>query len=219
MKINFYLATPKFNNLLKFKMTRNLFLFSLIVTALLFPNLSKAQFGIEINYGLNGIVQPSISNFSHIGGGILYDFDDSFGAKLDLGLDQFRKTNEITNTENGVNITRVSLQATANISYLINQNSYYDTFNLSGHFGGGYTSVKSTIYPKNDNIVNAIMGLTPKIKISPGFYFAVDASIIFNISQHYNFEGEFTYTDAPNSITGIMYNLTGGIIYKFNDYN
>ncbi|NJM80586.1 MAG: hypothetical protein HC854_14965 [Flavobacterium sp.] len=199
-------------------MTRNLFTFSLILSLLLFPNLSKAQFGIEINYGLNGLVQPSITNLSHVGGGILYDFNDSFGAKLDLGLDQFRKTNELTNKETGVNITRVSLQATANISYLINDNNYYNKFNLSGHFGGGYTSLKSTIYPKNDNIVNAIMGLTPKIKISPGLYFAVDTSIIFNISQHYNFEGEFTYIDAPNSITGIMYNVTGGLIYKFNDY-
>lgn len=218
MGFNFYIATPKFNKLLKLKMIRNLFTLSLILTLLLFPNLSKAQFGIELNYGLNGVVQPSISNLSHIGGGILYDFSDSFGAKLDLGLDQFRKTNEFTKVENGVNITRISLQATTNISYLINENSYYNKFNLSGHFGGGYTSVKSTIYPKNDNIVNAIMGLTPKIKISPGLYFAVDASIIFNISQHYNFEGEFTYNDAPNSITGIMYNLTGGIIYKFNEY-
>ena len=62
------------------------------------------------------------------------------------------------------------------------------------------------------------MGLTPRFKITDGLYFAVDASTVFNISQHYNFDGSFSYQDNINSFTGITYNLTAGIIYKFNEY-
>ena len=199
-------------------MKENLFKISLFISLFVLPNLSTAQFGIEINYGLNGVVQPSISNFSHFGGGILYDFDETFGAKLDFGSDQFRSDSEFFKKEAGVNSTRISLQATVNISELIDPTSYYSSFNLSAHAGGGYTAIKSTQYPKADNIVHAIIGLTPKLKITEGLYFAIDTAIIFNFSQHYGFDGQFTYQDYPNSITGIMYNITGGIIYKFSEY-
>jgi len=199
-------------------MTRNFFTISLILSFFLFSNSSKAQFGIEINYGLNGVLQPSINNFSHFGGGILYDFDESFGAKLDFGSNQFRSKNDFFNKETGINITRISLQATANISDLIDPTSLYSPFNLSAHAGGGYSFIKSTEYSNADNTVNAIIGLTPKIKISQGLYFAIDTSVIFNLSQHYGFDGQFTYQDYPNSITGIMYNITGGIVYKFDEY-
>ncbi len=199
-------------------MTRNFFTISLILSFFLFSNSSKAQFGIEINYGLNGVLQPSINNFSHFGGGILYDFDESFGAKLDFGSDQFRSRNDSFNKETGINITRISLQATANISDLIDPTSLYSSFNLSAHAGGGYSFIKSTEYSNADNTVNAIIGLTPKIKISQGLYFAIDTSVIFNLSQHYGFDGQFTYQGYPNSITGIMYNITGGIVYKFDEY-
>lgn len=199
-------------------MTRKFITISLILSLFLFSNSSNAQFGIEVNYGLNGVVQPNITNLSHFGGGILYDFNESFGAKLDFGSDKFRSDSDFFQKETGLNITRFSLQATTNISDLIDPTSLYSPFNLSAHAGGGFSFIKSSEYKGTDNIVNVILGLTPKIKISQGLYFAVDTSVIINLSQHYGFDGQFTYNDYPNSITGIMYNITGGLIYKFNEY-
>ena len=118
----------------------------------------------------------------------------------------------------GLNITRVSLQGTVNLSSAMTRASSYDTFNLLAHGGAGYSLVKSSIGAGNDNVVNVIGGITPRFRISDGLFFAVDASVIFNISQHYNFDGTLAYTDVVNSFTGITYNLTGGIIYKFNEY-
>lgn len=197
-------------------MVRNLFSISFFFC--LFTLTSYAQFGIEVNYGLNCVLKPNITNFSHIGVGLLYDFNESFGVKLDFGSDQFRTDNTFFDKESGINITRFSLQGTANISDLIDPTSLYSAFNLSGHLGGGYSFIKSTEHRNSDNTVNAIIGLTPKLKITQGLYFAVDASVIFNLSQHYGFEGEYTYDNYPNSITGIMYNVSGGLIYKFNEY-
>jgi hypothetical protein len=201
-------------------MKNNFLSITFLLLFVLTPKISQAQFGIELNYGLNGIFQPSINSFSHFGGGVLYDIDDTFGMKLDFGSDKFRTDNPLFTEQTGVNITRISLQGLVNISYLLDDNgSRYSIFNLSAHAGGGYTMVKSSYNAGNDNIANAIIGLTPKIKIADGLYFAVDTSLIFNISQHFNFDGSFTYKGDANSITGIMYNVTGGIIYKFNgDY-
>lgn len=199
-------------------MKKNTLFFALIIIASFLPVTSQAQFGIEANYGLSGVFQPSINEISHFGGGITYDFDETYGVKLDFASDKFRTKNILFTDETGIDVTRISIQGTINLSAAITRASSYDFFNLIAHAGGGYSLVKSTYNAGNDNLVNVVMGLTPRFKITDGLYFAVDASTVFNISQHYNFDGSFSYQDNINSFTGITYNLTAGIIYKFNEY-
>ena len=199
-------------------MKKNTLFFALIIIASFLPVTSQAQFGIEANYGLSGVFQPSINEISHFGGGITYDFDETYGVKLDFASDSFSIENKDTGIETGSKNTRISLQAVMNVSSLINPRSSYGDFRVLAHAGGGYSLVKSTYNAGNDNLVNVVIGLTPRFKITDGLYFAVDASTVFNISQHYNFDGSFSYQDNINSFTGITYNLTGGIIYKFNEY-
>ena len=199
-------------------MKKNTLFFALIIIASFLPVTSQAQFGIEANYGLSGVFQPSINEISHFGGGITYDFDETYGVKLDFASDKFRTKNILFTDETGIGVTRISIQGTINLSAAITRASSYDFFNLIAHAGGGYSLVKSTYNAGNDNLVNVVMGLTPRFKITDGLYFAVDASTVFNISQHYNFDGSFSYQDNINSFTGITYNLTAGIIYKFNEY-
>ena len=199
-------------------MKKNTLFFALIIIASFLPVTSQAQFGIEANYGLSGVFQPSINEISHFGGGITYDFDETYGVKLDFASDKFRTKNILFTDETGIDVTRISIQGTINLSAAITRASSYDFFNLIAHVGGGYSLVKSTYNAGNDNLINVVMGLTPRFKITDGLYFAVDASTVFNISQHYNFDGSFSYQDNINSFTGITYNLTAGIIYKFNEY-
>ena len=199
-------------------MKKNTLFFALIIIASFLPVTSQAQFGIEANYGLSGVFQPSINEISHFGGGITYDFDETYGVKLDFASDKFRTKNILFTEETGIDVTRISIQGTINLSAALTRASSYDFFNLIAHAGGGYSLVKSTYNAGNDNLVNVVMGLTPRFKITDGLYFAVDASTVFNISQHYNFDGSFSYQDNINSFTGITYNLTAGIIYKFNEY-
>ena len=198
-------------------MKRNLKQWFLLIPLLITTN-AFAQYGIEFNYGLNGVMEPNINNFSHFGAGITYDFDENYGLKLDFGSDKFRTQNPLFAEETGVDITRFSLQGTANITTLTTRASSQDFFNLIAHAGAGYSLVKSSYNTGNDNLVNIIAGLTPRFRIADGLYFTVDTSVIFNISQHYNFDGSFSYTDAVNSFTGITYNVTGGIVYKLNEY-
>ena len=199
-------------------MKKNTLFFAISFIALFLSNFSQAQFSIEANYGLNGSFEPSYNGFTHFGGGITYDFDETYGVKLDFASDSFSIENKDTGIETGSKNTRISLQAVMNVSSLINPRSSYGDFRVLAHAGGGYSLVKSTYNAGNDNLVNVVMGLTPRFKITDGLYFAVDASTVFNISQHYNFDGSFSYQDNINSFTGITYNLTGGIIYKFNEY-
>lgn len=191
---------------------------ALVLISLFSFTTSQAQYGLEVNYGLNGVFEPSINNLSHFGAGITYDFDETYGLKLDFASDKFRTDILKLDEKTGVDITRISIQGTANISSLITRASSHDFFNLIAHGGAGYSLVKSSFGGGNDNLVNVIGGLTPRFRITDGLFFAIDTSVVFNISQHYNFDGTLAYTDAVNSFTGITYNVTGGIIYKFNEY-
>ena len=199
-------------------MKKTYFIIAILLCALFLPKNTYAQVGVEVNYGLNGVFEPSINNLSHLGGAISYDFDETYGVKIDFASDKFRTKNLLFTEETGIDITRISLQGTMNVSTAFSRASSYDFFNLIAHAGAGYSLVKSSYNAGNDNLVNVVMGLTPRFKITDGLYFAIDTSVIFNISQHYNFDGSFSYQDNINSFTGITYNLTGGIIYKFNEY-
>ena len=198
-------------------MKKTYFIMAILLCSLFLSKNTYAQIGVEVNYGLNGVFEPSINNLSHLGGAISYDFDETYGMKIDFASDKFRTKNLLFTEETGIDITRISLQGTMNITTAFSRASSYDFFNLIAHAGAGYSLVKSSYNAGNDNLVNVVMGLTPRFKITDGLYFAIDTSVIFNISQHYNFDGSFSYTEAVNSFTGITYNVTGGIIYKFNE--
>ena len=137
-------------------MKKNTLFFALIIIASFLPVTSQAQFGIEANYGLSGVFQPSINEISHFGGGITYDFDETYGVKLDFASDKFRTKNILFTDETGIDVTRISIQGTINLSAAITRASSYDFFNLIAHAGGGYSLVKSTYNAGNDNLVNVV---------------------------------------------------------------
>ncbi len=200
-------------------MKKNLLTLAIVFSGLLLPNLSNAQFGIELNYGMNGSYEPSYNGFTHFGGGISYDFDETFGAKIDFASDKFSIEDEL-GFESGTSNTRISLQGVANVSNLIDSRSFYNNFVLLAHAGAGISILKSDIYTAGtDHILNVIVGINPQYKVSEGLYLGIDASFIANISQHYSFDGKFAYDGGTaNSITGLMYNLSATISYKFGDY-
>ncbi|GEM_PF-3307124 len=201
-------------------MKKTILFFIFTTVASFLPTLAQAQFGIEANYGLNGSFEPSYNGLTHFGGGVSYDFDEIFGAKLDFASDTFSIKNENTGIETGAKNTRISLQGTINVSNLIDSRASLNDFIVLAHAGGGLSLLKSDIstLDKTDHIANVIMGINPQYKVAENLYLGVDASLIFNISQHYYFDGTLTYLGQANSITGIMYNVTAGLTYKFNSY-
>lgn len=195
-----------------------------LIISLILANFSEAQtFGIEANYGLNGCYKPQYNGLTHFGGAVTYDFDETYGAKLDFGMDKF-EFNEITegvalpsDLKAGTTNTRVSLQGVLNVSNLLDDRSFYNKFNFLAHAGAGISFLKSEYVKeaKNDNILNIVAGITPRYKVTDNLFINLDASLILNVSQHYQFNGLYAYDTTVNSFTGLMYNATFGIAYKF----
>lgn len=180
---------------------------------------ANAQFGIEANYGMNGSYDPSYNGFTHFGAGITYDFDETFGAKLDFGMDEFSIQNDLRGKKTGVSNLRVTAQGVVNLTNLADSRAFYNKFNILAHGGAGVSFLNSDIpeHPKTDHLLNIVIGITPRYEIAENFYVTADFSTIANVSQHYLFNGEYSYSDTVNSFTGLMYNVSFGIAYKFGE--
>ncbi|WP_329805660.1 outer membrane beta-barrel protein [Flavobacterium facile] len=190
-------------------------IFTLLLVSCSF--VSSAQFGIEANYGSNGSYDPSYNGFTHFGGGISYDFDETLGAKLDFGMDEFSIQNDVRGMKTGVSNLRVTAQGVVNLTNLADSRAFYNKFNILAHGGAGISILNSDIpeYKNTDHSLNIVIGITPRYEIGEKLYLTADFSAIANVSQHYFFNGELSYGDAANSFTGLMYNATIGIAYKF----
>lgn len=192
-------------------------IFTLLLVSCSF--VANAQFGIEANYGSNGSYDPSYNGFTHFGAGVSYDFDETFGAKLDFGMDEFSIQNDLRGKKTGVSNLRVTAQGIVNLTNLADSRSFYNKFNILAHGGAGVSLLNSDIAEnsKTDHLLNIVLGITPRYEVGERFYITADFSAIANVSQHYLFNGEYSYTDTVNSFTGLMYNATIGIAYKFGE--
>ena len=180
---------------------------------------ASAQFGIEANYGMNGSYDPSYNGFTHFGGGVSYDFDETIGAKIDFGMDEFSIQNDLRGKKTGVSNLRVTAQGVVNLTNLADSRAFYNKFNILAHGGAGLSILNSDIdeYKNTDHLLNIVLGVTPRYEVGRNFYVTADFSAIANVSQHYFFNGELSYDGVANSFTGLMYNATIGIAYNFGD--
>lgn len=185
----------------------------LFLTLIIYSTLSYSQsYEIKIGYGLTGLPSYNYNNINHIDAGFVYNIDDNSGIMIDLGIDKYKLDESIYELKS----TRISAQYQYNIGNSVFDIREYDAFQIKIHAGGGVSFLKSDINNSNtDNVVNVIGGITPSIQIIDNLGLYIDVSSIFNLSQHYNFDGNYAYTDALNSFTGIYYNTSFGINYKF----
>lgn len=178
------------------------------------------NFAIDVNYGLTGAYEPSISEFSHFDVGFRYMLGEVWGAKIDYGMDKFRTMK--TPREMGTDYQRISLQAVCNLNNLIDSRSYFynETFCVLAHAGAGYAWQKSVSYPEwggpgVDEIPHALLGVNPQFTFYEGFSIGVDATAIMNFAQHVKFDGTRVTPAADNATTTFTYNLCVGMTYTF----
>lgn len=183
--------------------------------AILFMSIAYGQnFLLDASYGINGVVAPTHFKPNNINIGIGYNFNDTYGLRFDIASDKFIYNENLLNGSKNI---RYSLNGVINILSFLNLKNGRENFDIDTHLGMGYSYFKSNNpqYTKADNIMNVIVGITPKYWLSESLAIKTDFSTVLNLSQHYLFNGEITYTNTPNGITGIYYTINAGLLYKF----
>ncbi len=173
------------------------------------------QYSLEAGYGLGVSGAPGIKQFSHFDIGFRYMVDEYWGIKFDFGSDKFRTDDT---PELGTDYQRFSVQGVYNVGRAIDMSGFANGyFNMLAHGGLGYSSLKSIANKaETDNIGNVIIGITPQVWISDDFALMLDTSLIFNFSQHYDFDGTYPKgKPTNNAFTGYVMNVSLGITYYF----
>lgn len=203
-------------------LTKKLTLALLLFSSFTFGQRVYNNMSIDASYGISGVKDPGLSDLSHFDIGLRYMFGDTWGIKLDYGMDKFR-TQE-SPTEMGIDASRISVQAVCNLTNLLDNRSYFynETFNVLTHAGAGYSMQKSVTIPQGgtDEIGHVIFGVNPQYSITEDLAIGIDLTGIIHFSQHYWFDGNYTYADpvyngTPNATSTFIYNLTLGLSYTF----
>ena len=185
----------------------------LILTVFCLTRTEAQNYTIDAAYGMSGVFTPAYFKPNHFNFGVGYNFNQTYGIRLDMATDNF----EYDQSKNqGTKNLRFTLNGVANVLNLLNINNRNRSFDLDSHVGLGYSNFKSNnpTFNKVDNIVNVIVGITPKYWITENLAIKTDFSTVFNVSQHYLFNGDITYIGKPNGITGIFYNINLGLLLK-----
>lgn len=169
---------------------------------------------LEAGYGLSFPLTPVSStntggfhSYTHFNGGIRYMFNQDWGIRGGFAFDRFGD-----NSFSGTQFFRFDSQVYFNLGRKL-QIPYKskEVFNVFLHSGFGVTFVNSKRFDNFEKNGNFIIGISPMFKLSSKATFYLDASLINNFKQHYQYDGS-RINDAGDFTTGRHTTFAAGII-------
>ncbi|WP_092173610.1 OmpA family protein [Cyclobacterium xiamenense] len=165
------------------------------------------KWSIEVNGGFNkpmapitpGYFSPTL-NLGHVDLGARYMFNEKFGTKLDFGFGSFNNASDTPDFSS--NYYRVNLQGVANLGRIMNWETFSQTFNLLGHFGGGIgrlTPQENQWADFQDNQYNIITGMTLQVRLSDRIALNGDITNIVAGRQDVAFDGASSINPATDN--------------------
>jgi OOP family OmpA-OmpF porin len=180
-------------------------------------------------YTANSDKYVNISNIKHFDIGTRYMFNTLFGLKVDFAFDEIKNNSNTASLPFDCTVYRVGLQSVYNLGNLLKFNTFSNRFGLLTHLGiqaslnkyVNYSSDPTYIGPDpppseegpNLSKINTgfIIGLTPQYRVTDKFSVSGDFSVINNLKQNYNWNGDYNSTD--NNLTGLLYTASIGFTF------
>jgi OmpA-OmpF porin, OOP family len=184
------------------------------------------HWSIELNVGNNKGVKPystgyfssnpnNYFNFNgvhHFDLGIRYMLSTNFGAKIDFGFDQVKSQEGSGSLPFETNQYRIGFQGVANLARILKFETFTKRFGLLAHTGFQFsklqpqTAIAKGISEDNGGIM---IGLTPQFRLTNSIVITGDFTVINNVRQHLNWDGQYAATE--NNLSGLLYNTSLGI--------
>lgn len=188
----------------------------------------SSQF-IDINVGARILGNNSSDTFDlnaagfHADLGVGYMFNPKIGLKVGFGLDMFGSS--LDSLSSSTTIYNGSIQAVIGLAEMANFRS--EKFDLQIHAGGGLSTIAnkefrdsgidfSTVDTKglkgNDDAINAIIGINPKIGLGDKTFLNIDVSYTMLFMQGYTVERFYNekfsgMAGYPTVSVGLTFNL------------
>jgi len=175
------------------------------------------KWSIELNGGVNKPMRTMSPGYStatlnpfHADLGVRYMFSPTFGAKLDVGYDQFQERDDTRDFES--RYVRTSLQGVINIGRALNFETWTNTIGILAHGGVGVSQISTeTGYGGQDYMGHGILGLTGQIRLSNRIALTGDLTGIVNGRQNWNFDG--MGRTRTGSFDGVLLNASVGLTF------
>ncbi|MBI0401679.1 MAG: OmpA family protein [Cytophagales bacterium] len=169
------------------------------------------KWSVEVNGGFNkpmapmtpGYFSPTL-NLGHADLGVRYMFNEKFGTKLDFGIGSFKNASDTPDFS--TNYYRLNLQGVANLGRILNWETFSQTFNLLGHFGGGIsqlTAQENQFADIKDQQYNVSTGMTLQVKLSDRVALNGDITNFVAGRQSVAFDGASDITAADDGYYGM----------------
>lgn len=184
------------------------------------------RWSIEANVGQNKAVRPysegyyssdpsnyfNFSGVDHYDLGVRYMFSNLFGLKIDGAYDLIESQSGSGSLPFETKQYRLGLQGVANLGRIMRFETFTSRFNILGHAGlqvsrlEPQTGLNEGVTEDNGGI---ILGLTPQLRITDWLVLTGDFTVISNVRQHFNWDGNYSAED--NNLSGMMYNTSLGL--------
>lgn len=174
------------------------------------------RFSVELSAGLQKNGKPATDgyftatpSFGQYGLGFRYMLNNRFGLRLGLGMNRFE------NADNSLpfktNYYRGSLEGVMNLYSLLNMDSFGKSFGVLLHGGVGYSVLmaKEPVDKGKDQMLHAMVGLSPQIKLGRRVALTTDISFLTHIRQHRTWDG--VSNNPQLGVGGNLVNLSAGL--------
>jgi OOP family OmpA-OmpF porin len=186
-----------------------------------FSNINK--WSVELSTGQAKGIRPYTEGYydfhefgtvitNSINFGARYMFSPTYGAKLDFGYFNLKNNPKSTSKPFEQDAFTVSLQGVINTSRLFNIEKPMGKFAILLHGGIHLSKLNSQIYPKKDNNIGLMVGFSPEIKLLSKLSLMTDVTIVENLKQYNNWDGNLA--DRSLNQSGFMVYTSLGLSYS-----
>jgi OmpA-OmpF porin, OOP family len=185
---------------------------------------------VELSAGQNKALQPFTPNYYQSGNtnhfnfstvnsfnvGVRKMFNPKFGLKLNFAYNSFTNGPSTSSLPFETKSLRASLEAVLNLGRILEFESFSKRLGLLAHSGiqvSDFTPNKDTKFFHTDAEDNGglIFGITPQFRIVNWLAITADISYIFNVRQHYTWDGQSNSLDPINNSNN-RFNLSGSMV-------
>ena len=184
------------------------------------------RWSVEFNAGQNKAVRPytpgyyssdpsnyfNFSGVDHFDLGVRYMFSNLFGLKLDGAFDKIESQSGSGSLPFETRQYRVGLQGVANLGRIMRFETFTSRLNLLAHAGVQVSRLEPQTginEGESEDNGGVMIGLTPQVRLTNWLVLTGDFTVISNVRQHFNWDGN--YSAESNNLSGMMYNTSLGL--------
>jgi outer membrane protein OmpA-like peptidoglycan-associated protein len=173
------------------------------------------QWAFDVEWGIHSVNDESAvdaNNWYHLGAGLRYNFNPTFGLGARVGYDDIELIS-LEGLDAKTNILRLNSDVSVNLFRVLDL--YSPWFTMLAHGGPGVAFIESDDH--KETVLNNQIGLTGLFKVTNSVALKLDYTIASNISQKRTLDG--IYDNNNFGVTSTVHSASVGAVFYIGSQN